>query len=76
MPELAVDPGDTGDETVGFNYSQHGPGRGIDLMAANAANTGTLRNVETIIGGTGADTITLGPPSPTARSISVPATTG
>ena len=30
------------------------------LTLANATNTGTVNNVETLIGGTGADTITLG----------------
>ena len=30
------------------------------LTLANGANTGTVKNIETLIGGTGADTITLG----------------
>src|SRR6266853_6637568 len=32
VPELAVDPGDPGDETVGLDRAQDGPCFGIDLM--------------------------------------------
>ena len=32
MPELAVDPGDAGDEAVGLDGAQNRPGLGIDLM--------------------------------------------
>ena len=32
MPEFAVDPGDTGDEAVGFDGAKKRPGLGIDLM--------------------------------------------
>ena len=32
VPELAVDPGDAGDEAVGFDGAKNGSGFGIDLM--------------------------------------------
>ncbi len=32
MPQLAIDPGDTGDEAVGLDCAQHLAGLGIDLM--------------------------------------------
>ena len=52
-------------------------GAGADtLTLANGTNTATVANVETIIGGTGDDTITLGAAgSATPASISAPATT-
>ena len=52
-------------------------GAGTDkLTLANVANTGTVTNVETMVGGTGADTITLAASVTNAgRSISAPATT-
>ena len=43
------------------------------LTLANVGNTGTVKNSTTITGGTGADTITLAPPSPMVRSTSAPA---
>ncbi len=32
MPELAIDPGDTGDEAIGFDGAEYGTGFRIDLM--------------------------------------------
>src|SRR5262249_54630209 len=32
VPQLAIDPGDPGDETVGLDRAQTRPGRGIDLV--------------------------------------------
>ena len=45
------------------------------LTLANVANTGTIKNVATLIGGTGADTITLGAAATNGSSTSAPAPT-
>ena len=51
-------------------------GAGSDMLTlANGTNVATVANTETLIGGAGDDTITLGPPRSTPRSICVPATT-